>query len=413
MISPISSTYNNYYTYLYKTASTTKSGALGASNSLASILGGNSLLGVNSLGSINYSALNNLQSVKTSVKGLQTALNSLSTGAAFNQKTAVSSNPDAVSVTQTKSGNIPTFSVGVTQLASGQANTGSSLAAAANAAAGSYQVQINLNNKTHTVAFQVNAGDTNQVFQQKFADAINKKGIGLTASVQKDGANSTLSIRANTTGDIPAAAFTLADYTGNAVATLGVNNVSQAAQNAIYNINGQAKTSASNTVALTNGATATLKQITGDPVIISAGTDKTSAKRAVDDMVSNYNDLVKNSAAGSRLTRELTAITQLYAPVLGRLGITAASDGTLKTDETKLNAAAENGSLKAFFTQSRSLSYGFSGQLNRTLTNVSSNAQSYISALGTNSLSPNLFYNQLMQTSVSSDYTNLFLQMFI
>lgn len=369
------------------------------SMSSSSIAGGNY--------SVDYSALNGLSSLKSDAGALLKAASNLTSMQAFNKKTAVSSNTDALTV-EAGSAYTPSSQMNITieQLASGQINTGAKLDSAALASPGDYQVKIQIGGKSYTAAFKVNAGDTNKVMQQNFADAINKLNAPLSASVKADGNTTALSIFATGTGDSNANRFTITDYVGDAVAATAANSMDSDAKNAIYRIdNGAALTSASNTVALKGGVTATFKAVSVDSIAVSTAADSKYAASVVKDFVISFNSLLSNSAGSDSLSGDLMAFTRLYSSTLSSFGVSVSNSGALMVDDMKLNQAVENGTLRSFLTGS-SKGYGLFSHIARIAGNVSRAPANYSSAFTDfkNSFytNQNSLYASLLQSSRNS-----------
>lgn len=377
---------SNYYSSLYGLNSLNRTSTYTQMYEALSSRNSSSLYGLNSLGSVNYGAVNSISGLKSDAKELQGAISKLQSGAAFNEKTAISSNTEAMTVSAKSSTrlNLPETSVGIEQLAAGQKNTGAALKASDRAAAGDYQVRIEAGGKTHTVSFKVNEGDTNEDMQKKFAAAVNDADIGISASVSTRFGMSTLTVQSTNTG-AEEGKFAILDYVGNAVQQMGVGSATEEAQDAVYTVNGKQHTSAKNEVNLGNGVTATLKKATEEDVKVTAGYNESAAVDAAKEFVNSFNDLIKSEDGNSRLGRELSAVTKAYSSSLGRLGITSQSDGTLAVDDDKLAAAAQSGSLRSFFTQDRGRSYGFTNQVDRVAGNVGRSPLNYVNSFSEDS----------------------------
>lgn len=331
--------------------------------------------------SVDYSGINSLSSLKSDANALLKAASNLNNSQTYNKMTAVSSNTDALTV-EVNSSYTPSAKMDITieQLASGQVNTGAKLDSSALASPGDYQVKIEIGGKSYTAAFKVNAGDTNKVMQQNFADAINKLNAPLSASVKTDGNTTALSISATGTGDSNLNRFTITDYVGDAVAQTAANSIDSDAKDAIYRINnGAALTSASNTVALKGGVTATFKAVSVDSIAVSTAADSKYAASVVKDLVISFNSLLSNSAGSTSLSNDLMAFTRLYSSTLSSFGVSVSNSGALMVDDMKLNQAVENGTLRSFLTGS-SGRYGLISHITRIAGNVSRAPVNYSSA---------------------------------
>ena len=184
----------------------------------------------------------------------------------YGQRSASVSNPNALAVSVKNNASPASYRIGVSQLATAQINTGKSLAKG-NAADGGFTAGINrfsiqTGNGSRFLSVDVKAGDTNSDVLNKMADKINFAQAGVTAkTVTDDKGASRLMITANKTGSMQE--FSLKDVSGNAVAVAGANQVSTAATNAAYTVNGIKRSSQSNVIALDNGKVEmTLKKVT-------------------------------------------------------------------------------------------------------------------------------------------------------
>ena len=150
----------------------------------------------------------------------------------------------------------------------------------------------------------------------------------------------------------------------------GVNRMTrnQAAANAELTINGLAISSTTNTLTeVMDGLTLTLGKVTTAPVAVTVSTDTATIKKNLTDFASAYNDVVKylrdqtkyndaNKSAGElqgdrsavmmlgqlrSLAGASTGASSIFAR-LSSLGFDPQSDGSLKTNATKLDAAMGN-----------------------------------------------------------------------
>ena len=337
----------------------------------------------------------------------------------FNQLTAVSSNSSQVTaVVDPKKAHADTlinsvYEIQVSQTAKAQENAGTSLKASDKAlASGNYGFSIEIGGKTHSFNVSVSATDTNESIQQKMAAAINSKNIGVTAAVagNKTDNTSKLTIAAANTGtnDIDVPVFKISDTTGNAASAMGITNVTQAAQNAVYSINGSAdKTSKSNNVDLGNGVTASLLGAAAGTASLTFKPDGNAAVSAVKDLVKYLNDALTEAsgAAGKRtsdLAGAISGMCKTYKPALQMVGINVSNNGFLSVDEKKLKAAADDGSLRKFFQTGNGINYGFTTRVQKIGGDMASGG--YTAAAGGSS--SNSRVSSQYFTSVYNKYSN-------
>ena len=335
-------------------------------------------------------AMQYVKNIKSASKDLSSSLKELS-GAAFNKKTAISSDNDVMSVKYTgnKASDIKQTTVNVDQTAAGQVNEGSRMNAnAAFGDSGVNKFSININGKENEISVNIAAGESNSSVQQKMADAINNAGIGVKATVEADSSSgvSMLKLESTGTGDNASGKFSITDITGNLSEKTGANQVSVEARNAIYRVNGgAAKTSESNNVDIGGGLNVTFNKASDRAITISAGKDSNSAKVAVESFVKSYNDLYIEAAQrasdpkSQNLASKMIGVSKTYSGSLSSIGIGFDNDGKMTLDTAKLNAASENGSLEKFFTENAGKNYGFTNQLARLSDNVSRNTSNFVS----------------------------------
>lgn len=304
------------------------------------------------------------------------------------------------------------YEVAVKQLAAAQKNTGNALKSDGNAiesavqngglSVGSNRLSISIGNKNYDFNINVTADDTNKSLQSKVAQAINKKGIGVTASLStnSDG-ESVLSLDSKNTGT--ANCFEISG--GNLVSALGLDNKTNTAANAVYTVNGgEEKESSSNTVSIKDGITTTLKKTTatGENVKISLNKDTGSIVDSVKNLVENYNSLLKEAselkdAGRSSLFRQLSGVASTYKSSLEKAGISVGKDGTLSINEERVKKAAEGNDLYRALGLSSTGSYsnyGFISKLEQVSGKASLKPESFLTQAD----------NKAIQNSAKSKY---------
>jgi len=267
----------------------------------------------------------------------------------------------------------------VKQAAKAQINSGAALKATnKDIVSGTYDFSIGINGKQQKFSINVTAADNNESIQKKMAAAINSKNIGITASVEADSKNATskLSLTSTETGnknESGGSVFEVTDTKGSLAAKMGVTQISQNAQNAVYTVNGgEEKTSATNSIDLGNGVTATLKD--AGETTLTFQRDGSGAIDKVKELVSSLNSILAEAAKGEgrgsdRLGRAITSTNKAYKSTLEKVGINVSSGGMLSVDEDKLKKAAEDGSLEKMF-QSKG-NYGFAYRAGHIAQNMS------------------------------------------
>ncbi|MCL2068480.1 MAG: flagellar filament capping protein FliD [Oscillospiraceae bacterium] len=317
---------------------------------------------------VNTSGIQNLSAMKTSAGKLLEASQNLAKSDTFNRTSVASSNTNALTAASSGS-NTASFApmqVDIDQIAAGQTNRGTALEATRlSGFGGTHTFEIEINGSVHEISFNASHIDNNRSVQQKMAAAINRADLGVTASVANGADNtSVLSITANNTGANARNRFEIRDVDGgNIVERTGADNITQQAQDAVFRVNGQERTSASNTVSLNNDISITLRAATTQSVTVSVAPDQTFATDQVREMVSSFNSLMSaarsNQNVNSRLHNDLSGVLSSFRPMLESIGVDVADDGTLSINEQRLEAAAQqhtsagktSSRLQDFFTQ--------------------------------------------------------------
>jgi flagellar hook-associated protein 2 len=172
----------------------------------------------------------------------------------------------------------------------------------------------------------------------------------VSTTIENGVTRSTLTLSAEQTGE--SSAFSVRDLSGNLAATMGINSVTTEAQNAVFSVNGDARTSESNEISLAAGVTATL-QGEGESSI-SFGRSTAQSVTAARELVNAINAAIRgtnpNDGRGSeRFLNDLIGMNINFESSLQRIGINVGQNGQLSINEGRLTAAAEDGSLGRFF----------------------------------------------------------------
>jgi len=351
-------------------------------------------------------------SYMSSLKNFGGNLNSItsrlmSSQSVFNRMAGHSTNPDAMLVSlmgqmnAQQASNIGNTQVGVQQLAISQRNTGSALSAntisQANNGNNFFSIERN-DGRTFNFNIEVNATDSNRTVQQKMADAINRQDTGITATVQYDERTrqSTLLLTSDETGERHG--FDITDGSqGNAVSALGLNNNVREARDAMFTVNGEARTSASNTAELGNGLSVTFRATTTEDATVSARQDSNAINNTVRDLVNNFNQLREAAVDNSRdrgaqnLLRRLDTISQAFGRSLSSIGITQNQNGYWQIDNDRLTTAIENGTAERVLGGNSSVTQ----RLNQVASAADNNPSQFISRQSRLNMD---------QTSISENY---------
>lgn len=209
-------------------------------------------------------------------------------------------------------------------------------------------------------------------------DAINKAGVGVTATIVNDGGSSPfrLALTSQTTGEATSMKISVADTSpGNKLSGLlqndpaGVQTLAQtsAAQNAKFTIDGIAVSKPANTVSdVIGGVTLNLLKTNPDTATaVTIARDTAAVATAVNSFVKAYNEISQNlrdAGAYNAATKSASILngeasvraiqTQVRAVLtssvaggasafsrLSEIGVTLQKDGSLAVDSTKLSSA--------------------------------------------------------------------------
>lgn len=335
--------------------------------------------------------LSSLGSLKSSLTSIESSLDTLVDGTAFDALTINS--PSEVSVTQSGSGSSGAFEVEVANLASAQ-SLYSSAFSAAGSEVGTGTLTIAIGTPTYSIGSSGDyagfsqASTTDIVIDETnntvagIRDAINDADAGVTAAILLDGGNVRLVVTSDETGSSKALALSVSDgdgqhtdssglsqlayyYDSSAAAHVGNLTESQVAQDASFSLNGIALSSSTNAISgLIDGLDFTLNAVTDSAVNITVKQDQAAIISDIEAFVDAYNSyqsslasaMSYNEAAGagalqgdsmarqlsralrSAVTDEVTGLSG-STTLLSTIGISADRYGQLSIDSVELTNA--------------------------------------------------------------------------
>lgn len=302
----------------------------------------------------------------------------------------------------------------VKQTAEAQTNTGNSMKSKELSAIGdgTYNFEIKHGNKRQSVSVKVSASDTNETVLKKTAAAINKADIGVSAAVVTKDGNSYLEVSGTETGAALGKAsnsFSFTDKYGSTFTDkLGLNKVTQEAQNAVYSVNGGAdKESVSNQVKLDENTTAVLEKASEEAVTLTFSQDRDAINSAIKSFAEDYNEMIstlKNKAFGdtkyASLYKQFSNVADINKNALKNIGITVESDGSLSINETKLNNASSSSVEKLFQGKN-----SFASRVSTVASEVASSAAKYATQTYSNYSKVSQGYNS---SYIGGLYNNFF-----
>ncbi len=321
-----------------------------------------------------------LVGIKKASSGLRSAIKTAQDKSIWN-KISYNSSSNAVGVDYTGKDKLKDMTVEVKSLAKSQINEGKKLNSnASTVRSTSFSIKTADGTKKN---FYVSTGSSlsNLDVQQKVADKINSAKMGITASIEKDSkGNSRLVLKGESGKDND---FTVS---GALAEDLGITNVSQEAQDAVYSINsGEDQTSSTNKIKIDDELTLNLKEVTDEPAKLTYSKNQTSGINAARSFVNGFNELYDTARdyddLGSlQLQSKLVGLVAAYSSSLERIGISTDENGYLKIDEDKMKKAADNGDLEKFFTNDAGANYGFVNRVDRIASQVESDPTKFVSA---------------------------------
>lgn len=236
----------------------------------------------------------------------------------------------------------------VKQLASKQKNVGHFLQPKGKPLApGTYSFDAEMSGVTYELQFNVTRQDTVGDIQAKIAKLINQSDIGLSAEIETDSlGNTALAIESDEMGarGMKPDIFSITDdnttYVKGAVDYFGLDRVVQHPANAIFEIDGEEKTSHNNQFTVNKNLEITLKDVSEDPVKVAVVEDPEAIAGDIDNFVSSYNKMMEFArgaagkfSGGGRLLNEFERMTRAYSASLKESGLTIQEDGSLKISD--------------------------------------------------------------------------------
>lgn len=274
------------------------------------------------------------------------------------KKSAVSSNASAVNASYITdfgaASNDESFDINVKQLACSQLNTGNYLQPRSkHIKPGEYSFDLSINDVIYEFQFKVDNSETTNNIQNKIARLINRSNIGLTANIKEDSlGNTAINIESESTGingTTPVIFSIKSDDANNQqlIDTLGLDRVTQYPANAIFDVDGDERSSMSNSITINKAYNVKLSKVTEEPVTISLKADADSIVESLNELVAGYNNLISvtndennNHFQGTeKLQNEIASIARSYKKQLADSGLSLNKDGTISTDkEVIINA---------------------------------------------------------------------------
>ena len=273
----------------------------------------------------------------------------------FAKRIAVTSDSAALTAVAKDKATPGSYQISISKLASSQENTGTSFNANGNAMAsgfalGNNSFKLTYGNTTKSLDFNVTASDSNKTVLTNLASTINQAKAGITAKVVDAvaGGVTTSKIILSTDKTGTDQAFSLTEETGNVISLSGADKRTTESGNAQYSVNGEARTSQSNIVAIDNDKVAfTLKTVTSQPVTATVQSDNRSILNGITNFAKSYNETLNALRDNSDIMsthqgQKLSRLVSDNRTQLADIGITVKSDKTIAVDTVKLEKAINN-----------------------------------------------------------------------
>lgn len=249
---------------------------------------------------------------------------------------------------------ITSFDVSVKQLASTQINTGHYLSPSSKELKeGPYSFDLDIGDVGYEFQFNVTSSDKTVDLQNKLARLINRSDMGLSAAVLTDSlGNTALQIESDATGTsaFSPVIFTISDQDttqqSGSVEYLGLNRTTQYPANAVFSVNGEERTSTSNTFTINKTFELSLKGVNndGESTRINIKEDSEALALNLNDLICSFNNVInlaRNNTekynGSAKLYNELNSITRHYQETLNSNGLKVTDNGNIELDTSALS----------------------------------------------------------------------------
>lgn len=309
------------------------------------------------------------------------------------KKSALSSNASAVNASYITdfgaASDDESFDINVKQLACSQLNTGNYLQPRSkHIKPGEYSFDLSINDVIYEFQFKVDNSETTNNIQNKIARLINRSNIGLTANIKEDSlGNTAINIESESTGingTTPVIFSIKSDDANNQplIDTLGLDRVTQYPANAIFDVDGDERSSMSNSITINKAYDVKLSKVTEEPVTISLKADADSIVESLNELVAGYNNLISvtndennNHFQGTeKLQNEIASIARSYKKQLADSGLSLNKDGTISADKEVIINADNKDALSHIYESLNS----FKNSIKEKAENIALNPMDYV-----------------------------------
>ena len=342
--------------------------------------------------------------VKEHAKSIQNVVASLSDryGSfedSFRKKVAVSSDEEQVAVKYvgdgTEDNNSESFSIQVEKLASPQINTGNFLNdEEMDFTPGGYSFDLNTNSSSYELQYNVNPGETNRDIINKLHKLISTSNLGISSKIIEDGnGSSALQLTSNQTGlsEDEDCLFSIKPATSsgsiNAMNVLGINQVSAAAENSSFLLNGVSHSALSNTFTLNDAFELSLEGISkeGSSAFVSFKADNEAIADNIQTLIDSFNGILSSAEdytgnsvwKGSKLIADISTCSRSHRSELEAIGLMVEANGSISIDREQLTAAVDPSRAEATFETLNS----FKNSVGKKAENASIDPMNYVNKI--------------------------------
>lgn len=247
------------------------------------------------------------------------------------------------------------FDIEVSQLATGQTNTGKFIVKDSSSVLlpDNYAFDVRIDKQEYEFQFSVYQSDKNIDVLQKLEKLINRAGIGLEAEVVEGSDNRAALQIGGThtgirTGEI--SQFEVYESSGElatgSVAALGLDQISSPAANAHFTLNGEDRMAISNHFTVGGKFDIQIKDVTTSPISVGVKRDNEALVKHISSLVDNYNKFVLEASGkqdakfkSDKLKSEAVSIARQYMSGIEDMGIKLEGEGTISIDDEMLHQA--------------------------------------------------------------------------
>lgn len=344
-------------------------------------------------------------------------------GAAFQKKIATSSNPEIVTAEYVGDTTFFTteegFEIEVLQLATPQTNIGNFLKRDEHDfAPGSYAFDLNINSNSYEFQYNINHSDSNEDVLHKLARLFGNAHIGIKAEILNGSQQmAALRLESNQTGLAPHESEIFQIIPENtrqsreSMKLLGIDAVTNAAENATFLLNGTKHSSYLNTFTINNSFSVTLNGISkkNEPVIIGFKPGSEAVTDDVELLVNTFNSILSiadkykdSRQSNEKLLKDMGTVSKTFSSSLSPMGLSVSDNGQITVDRDKL----KNSIVSKQAGQNLDVLNRFKDALGRKADEASLDPMSYVSKTLVVYRNPNSAKN-LVTPYISSVYAGM------